>query len=82
MQTKNQRSESEKQLALANQELDNIKREMSDWEKTKAHTIEAAKAAALASTREMSSKLLEDHKRESQRQKRRSKKESRRQQRI
>lgn len=63
---RNERSDSDKNLALANQELENIKREMSDWEKTKAQTIEAAKAAALASTREMSSKLLEDHKRESQ----------------
>ena len=60
------RSEAEKRAALALQRVETMERQMADWEKTKAETIEAAKAAALASTREMSSKLLEDHKRESE----------------
>ncbi len=60
------RSAAERDAALARQQVEIAERRMADWEKTKAETIEAAKAAALSSTREMSSKLLEDHKRESE----------------
>ncbi len=52
--------------AAAGQEAAHARRQMQDWEKTKQETVTAAKAAALASTAEMSSKLLADHKREAE----------------
>ena len=51
---------------MARQESALVQRQMADWERTKQETIIAAKAAALASTAEMSSKLLADHKREAE----------------
>ncbi|MFQ5785994.1 MAG: DNA recombination protein RmuC [Alphaproteobacteria bacterium] len=60
------RAEAENEAALAHQQAETAQAQMADWEKTKAQTIEAAKAAALSSTRELSSKLLDDHKRESE----------------
>jgi DNA recombination protein RmuC len=50
--------------ALARQDLQGMKDRMADWEKAKAESIEAAKAAALSSAKELSGKLIEDHKRE------------------
>lgn len=67
--------EAEKQAAIQAQELEGIKQRMEDWETTKAQGIEAAKAAALSTTRELSSKLLEDHKREAEAAKKESKEE-------
>lgn len=55
----------ESQAALRLQEVVEIKKRMDDWEKTKAESLQAAKAAVLATASELSSKLLEDHKRES-----------------
>ena len=52
--------------ALARQRLKSLEERMGDWEDVKTRTIEAAKAAALSSASEMSSKLLDDHKRESE----------------
>ncbi len=59
------KTDAEKELALKNQELGLMRSQMEDWEKTKKETIEAAKAGAITSARELSSKLLEDHKLES-----------------
>ncbi|HEU0071121.1 MAG TPA: DNA recombination protein RmuC [Alphaproteobacteria bacterium] len=64
--------QAEKQAALAAQELAAAKAQMSDWEATKAQMLEATKAALLASGQTMSSKLLEDHKREAEAQKKES----------
>jgi DNA recombination protein RmuC len=50
--------------ALARQDLQGMRERMADWEKAKAESIEAAKAAALSSAKELSGKLIEDHKRE------------------
>ncbi|MFN4282574.1 MAG: DNA recombination protein RmuC [Alphaproteobacteria bacterium] len=61
--------QAEKQAALAAQELAAAKAQMADWEATKAQMLEATKAALLASGQTMSSKLLEDHKREAEAQK-------------
>ena len=69
----NARVEAEKLAALRRQEVDESKKRMEDWETAKAQSVEAAKAAALTTTRELSSKLLEDHKRESQAAKKESK---------
>lgn len=55
----------ENEAALRLQEVVEIKKRMDDWEKTKAESLQAAKAAVLATASELSSKLLEDHKRES-----------------
>ena len=55
----------ESQAALRLQEVVEIKKRMNDWEQTKAESLQAAKAAVLATASELSSKLLEDHKRES-----------------
>ncbi len=60
----NSRIKAETESALREQEIDGIKIRMEDWEKAKKESIEAANAAALSVTRELSSKLLEDHKRE------------------
>ena len=61
--------QAETQAALAAQELAAVKAQMADWEATKAQMLEATKAALLASGQTMSSKLLEDHKREAEAQK-------------
>ncbi len=61
----------EKDAALARQELTDMEKRMADWEKAKAESIEAAKAAALSSAKELSGKLIEDHKRENEEAKKR-----------
>ncbi len=61
------RAEAERDAALARQQVDSTKAQMRDWQATKAESMEAAKAAALKTVTVMSSKLLEDHKRESDR---------------
>ena len=59
-----EQSKAEEQAALTRQEAKTLQEKMGDWETVKNQSVEAAKAAALSATREMSSKLLEDHKRE------------------
>lgn len=54
----------ERLAAVRSQEIEDIKKRMEDWETTKAQSLDAAKAAVLATSKELSSKLLEDHKRE------------------
>ncbi len=60
------RIEAETQAKLLQQEMTLLRREMSDWEKTKERHLEAAKASVLKAGSEISSKLLEDHKREAE----------------
>lgn len=55
----------ETQAALRLQEVVEIKKRMADWETARAESLQAAKAAVLSTATEVSSKLLEDHKRES-----------------
>ncbi|HEY4136119.1 MAG TPA: DNA recombination protein RmuC [Alphaproteobacteria bacterium] len=61
--------QSETRAALADQEALAVKQRMADWETTKAQMLEATKAAMLTTTQAVSSKLLEDHKREAEAQK-------------
>lgn len=54
----------ENQIARADQQVIDMRAQMADWEKTREEYVKAAKAGALESVRELSNKLLEDHKRE------------------
>lgn len=57
-------TKAEKDAALRVQELEGIKLRMEDWEKVTAKSLEATKAATLEVGAQLSSKLLADHKRE------------------
>ncbi len=57
-------TEAEKQAALRLQELQGMKQRMEDWEKARLESLQAAKAATLEVGAQLSSKLLADHKRE------------------
>lgn len=50
---------------MARQELESMRVQMQDWEKTKEKHLEAAKSSMLEASNNLSNKLLEDHKRES-----------------
>jgi DNA recombination protein RmuC len=50
--------------ALARQEADNARAAMQDWEKTRAEFLQSTQASVLTTAQQISSKLLEDHKRE------------------
>jgi DNA recombination protein RmuC len=63
------REAAEKRAALAEQARAETEARMADWEAVKVQALEAAKAAMLATTQQVSSKLLEDHKREAEAQK-------------
>lgn len=63
------RQQAEKQAALADQARTEMAARIADWEAVKAQHLEAAKAAMLETSTAMSSKLLEDHKREAEAQK-------------
>ncbi len=54
----------ESRIARADQQVVDMRGQMADWAKTKDEYVKAAKAGALESARELSNKLLEDHKRE------------------
>lgn len=58
--------EAEQARALALQELDQIRGNMTDWTKTKEELLASAKAAVLQTSSELSSKLLADHKQETE----------------
>lgn len=58
--------EAGERAARMHQELEGMQKRISDWETAKKESIEAAKAAALASTRELSAALIESHKRENE----------------
>lgn len=49
----------------AESEVQFIKKQMADWEKTKDEHLKAAKASMLETASQLSNKLLDDHKRES-----------------
>lgn len=55
----------ETQAALRLQQVTDITKRMEDWETARTESVQAAKAAVLSTASELSSKLLEDHKRES-----------------
>jgi DNA recombination protein RmuC len=56
----------EQDAALRRQELLDVQKRLEDWETAKAESLQAAKAAVLATATEVSSKLLDDHKREAE----------------
>lgn len=58
------RMEAEKKAALAEQQLRDIEKRMQDWELQRTEAMKAAKASILDAGGQLSSKLLEDHKRE------------------
>ena len=60
------RTEAERDAALAAQARDEIQKRMEDWEAAKAEHMKNAQAATVATAHEVSSKLLTDHKRESE----------------
>lgn len=66
------RQVAEKHAALAEQARTEMEARMADWEAVKVQALEAAKAAMLTTTQEVSSKLLADHKREAEAQKKES----------
>ncbi|HTH98603.1 MAG TPA: DNA recombination protein RmuC [Stellaceae bacterium] len=55
----------EMELRLAHRDLAQMRERMTDWEETKAKFMEATQAGVLATAQTLSSKLIEDHKRES-----------------
>lgn len=56
--------ETEKQVALARQEVAATERRMSDWEKARSEHLQNSKAAVLEVASTLSSKLIADHKQE------------------
>ena len=58
------KSQAEHDLALAIQNCNQLQAQVSDRESVKTELVQAAQAAALTSARELSNKLLDDHKRE------------------
>jgi DNA recombination protein RmuC len=59
-----QKTEAEQQAALSAQATAEMQRRMDDWETAKKQSQEAANAAMLETATKLSTKLLEDHKRE------------------
>jgi len=60
------REDAERRAALADQARLQMERTMADWETVRAQTLDATKAALLETSTTLSSKLLEDHKREAE----------------
>ncbi|WP_158498739.1 DNA recombination protein RmuC [Magnetospira sp. QH-2] len=58
--------EAEKQGALKAQEAAEMRQRMADWDRARAESLDAAKSAVLKTAQQVSSKLIEDHQRESQ----------------
>lgn len=69
---KQARYEAEKQTELMHQRLEGIQKRMEDWETSKSESVQHAKAAIFEIGNQLSVKLIEEHKRETQE----SKKES------
>lgn len=63
------RQKAETRAALAEQARTEMEGRLADWETLKRQHLEAAKAAMLDTSQKVSSKLLEDHKREAEAQK-------------
>lgn len=60
------RMEAEKKLSLAEQKMQDIEKRMQDWELQRSESLKAARASILEAGGQLSSKLLEDHKREAE----------------
>jgi DNA recombination protein RmuC len=60
----NARVAAERELAVARQRLADGENRFGDFERLRAESLQAAQAAVLATAQQLSSKLLEDHKRE------------------
>ncbi len=60
------RVRAERAAAVAEQEAEALRAQIMDRDRLKTETIDAVKAAALSTAQEISSKLLDDHKRESE----------------
>lgn len=60
------REASERRAALAEQARAQMEQKMADWEAVRVQTLDATKAALLETSTTLSSKLLEDHKREAE----------------
>ncbi len=58
------RAQAEQAAALARQETATTLERMQDWEKTKAEFMSSTKASVLETAQSLSTKLIEDHKRE------------------
>src|SRR5277367_130427 len=58
------RAQAEQAVALARQETATTLERMQDWEKTKAEFMTSTKASVLETAQSLSTKLIEDHKRE------------------
>lgn len=54
----------ERELSAKTQEIRDLTKQMEDWEKVKEEHMKAAKSSAVEASRELSNKLLDDHKRE------------------
>lgn len=60
------RTDAERNAALANQARDEIQKRLDDWETAKAEHLKHSQAAVLSTAQEVSSKLIADHKRENE----------------
>ncbi|HEU5048566.1 MAG TPA: DNA recombination protein RmuC [Rickettsiales bacterium] len=60
------RLEAEKKLELNLQKMEEAEKRMQDWELQRSESLKAAKASILEAGGQLSSKLLEDHKREAE----------------
>ncbi len=58
--------DSQQALAAADQSITNLKQQREEWERLKDQHLEASKASILKAGSDLSNKLLEDHKRESE----------------
>lgn len=58
------RIEAEKQMSIAQERVSAASQRMQDWEKQREESLQAARATIMQVGNEMSSKLLDDHKRE------------------
>jgi len=58
--------EAEKKLQLMEQKISESEKRMQDWERQRSESLQAAKASILEAGSQLSSKLLEDHKRETE----------------
>lgn len=60
------RMEAEKKVELAEQKMLDMEKRMQDWELQRGEALQAAKASILEAGGQLSNKLLEDHKRETE----------------
>jgi len=58
--------ESEKRVALADQRVEAVEKRLADWEKAREENLQSAKAAILEVGNALSTKLLADHKQETE----------------